>query len=496
MDYGKMMAMKKARENRKKKEEQSSKEPSKPRAKSKKSEPTLDLKPLEAKRARVITEYKYDWNDSLAGEIVEHLSESFESGQTAKILVLPAGVGKTSASIRLIGEMQKRRGRKVPCIVLASRTIVDGRGWHNTILTWNHDNPDNTVEPTMIETFDRFASMLEFPKILTQICVHLADDGIIIIDEVQNFKNPTSKRSKKLQKLSMFKKLGLSATPLTNDVVMDGASYLIMNDDFPNKTQFMRQTGLEDKIGGPYNDLMIYDKRGRISEVLWEYYPKFLDLLSRVIYRPDVNLSNLDMPDVETTMHSLQFSDSLHADMISLAKAYQKRMFDSITDYRMSIIERINSDEDRLDKMVEIVKDEKSVQPLIFYTHNVVKDSIVERLEKEDIEYQIVSGGNSFGEVDLQKNCPILVQYQSGSEGIEMKTSNTTIFYENQTSYRTLVQARGRNRRRGMKHQIHHHHLVSPVSFDLELFQRLNMREEISNSTLDEITEKTLEILK
>ena len=47
-----------------------------------------------------------------------------------------------------------------------------------------------------------------------------------------------------------------------------------------------------------------------------------------------------------------------------------------------------------------------------------------------------------------------------------------------------------------MKHEIKHHHLVSPVMFDLELFQRVNKREEISNATLDEITEMTLEILK
>ena len=396
----------------------------------------------------------------------------------------------------MIAELQKSRGRKVPFLVLASRTIVDGRGWHNTILTWNHDNPDCQIEPMMIETFDRFSTMLEFPKLVTQICMHLADDGIIVIDEVQNYKNQTSKRSKKLQKLSMFKKLGLSATPLTNDVVMDGGSYLIMNDDFSNKTQFMRETGLDMKVGGRFNELMIYDKSGHISPVLWEYYPTFLEKLSNVIYRPDVDLQNLDMPDVETKMHSLQFNDVLHEDMKSLAKAYQKRMFDSAIDYRMAIIERINADEDRLNEMIEIVKDENTVQPLIFYTHNAVKEAIIDRLTEEKIEYQLVSGGNSFGDVDLDKDCPILIQYQSGSEGIEMKKSNTSIFYENQTSYRVLEQARGRNRRRGMKHEIKHHHLVSPVMFDLELFQRVNKREEISNATLDEITEMTLEILK
>lgn len=493
MDYGKLAAMKKAREKKLKSEEIKDTSVKK---KTKKKEPVIDLEPLKAKRARIITEYKYDWSDKTTSENSKYLCEEFENGHRAKILVLPPGVGKTAIAVKTIAELQKSRGREVPFLVLASRTIVDGRGWHNTILTWNHDNPDNQIEPMMIETFDRFSTMLEFPKLVTQICMHLADDGIIIIDEVQNYKNQTSKRSKKLQKLSMFKKLGLSATPLTNDVVIDGGSYLIMNDDFSNKTQFMRETGLDMKVGGRFNDLMIYDKSGHISSVLWEYYPTFLEKLSNVIYRPDVDLQNLDMPDVETKMHSLQFNDVLHEDMKSLAKAYQKRMFDSAIDYRMAIIERINADEDRLNEMIEIVKDENTVQPLIFYTHNAVKEAIIDRLTEEKIEYQLVSGGNSFGDVDLDKDCPILIQYQSGSEGIEMKKSNTSIFYENQTSYRVLEQARGRNRRRGMKHEIKHHHLVSPVMFDLELFQRVNKREEISNATLDEITEMTLEILK
>lgn len=487
------MAMKKAREKAKKSEESVSKHKT-TRTKAK-STPTINTDPLNAKRAQVITAYKYDWNDKTTDSNSKYLRDEFISGRRAKILVLPPGVGKTAIAVKTIAELQKSRGRKVPFVVLASRTIVDGRGWHNTILTWNHDNPDNRLDPFMIETFDRFASILDNAKTLTQVCVALADNGIIIIDEIQNYKNPTSKRSKKLQKLSMFKKLGLSATPLTNDIVMDGASYLIMNDDFPNKTQFMRRTGLDEKVG-MHGELLITDKSGHISPVLWEYYPTFLDQLSNVIFRPSVDLQNLDMPDVETTLHSLQFDDKLHEDMKSLAKAYQKRMFDSMTDYRMSMIERINSDENRLNFLIDIIRSEGVVQPLVFYTHNVVKDSIIERFEKEGITYQIVSGGNDFGSVDLKSNDPILVQYQSGSEGIEMKHSNTSIFYENQSSYRVLEQSRGRNRRRGMSHAITHHHIVSPVMFDLEIFQRVNLREEISSKALDEITERTLDILK
>lgn len=492
MDYGTLIAMQKARKNQAKKSQESEKVKStKPRVK---KPPKMILDPMSQKDIH-LPSHKYDWNDETTVEHSEYLASEFTRGQHMKLLVLPPGVGKTAIALKSIANLQIERGRKVPFVVLASRAIIDGRGWHNTILAWNTDNPDNQIEPYMIDTFDRFTSMLQFKETLIPICQALADGGIIIIDEVQNFKNPTSKRSKRLQKVSMFKKLGLSATPLTNDVVMDTASYLIMNEDFRNKTHFMTSTGLQDRIG-MFGDLKIYDSLGYISEHMWPFYPEFLKLSSNVIYRPSVNLDLLDMPDVKTTVHNMQFNDRLHEDMKSLAKAYQSRMFDNATDYRMAMIERVCQDKDRLDKMIEIVKDSETIQPLIFYQHNAVKDAIMSRLDEENIEFQIVAGGSSLSNVDRSKNTPILIQYQSGSEGAEFKVSNTSIFYENQTSYRVLEQARGRNRRRGMKHQIHQHHIISPVIYDMDLFSRVIQRGELSKKVLDDMTEESLEILK
>lgn len=492
MDYGTLIAMQKARKNKERNRQETVVDKSK--IKRVKKPPQMILDPLSLKDVK-LPNYQYNWNDQTTQKNSAYLANEFERGQKAKILVLPPGVGKTAIALKTIADLQIIRGRKVPFVVIASRAIIDGRGWHNTITAWNHDNPSNQIDPYMIDTFDRFTAMLQFAETLQKICIALRDNGIIIIDEIQNFKNPTSKRSKRLQKLSMFQKLGLSATPLTNDVVMDTASYLIMNDDFPNKTQFLRQTGLDEKIGR-FGELLIRNKNGLITEHTWPFYPEFLRLSANVIYRPQVNLQVLDMPDVQTTVHNLQFNDRLHEDMRSLAKAYQSRMFDNSTDYRMAMIERVCSDVDRLDKLIEIISDDTVHQPLIFYSHNNVKDALIARLNKEKIAFQIVSGGNSFADVDLKKDTPILVQYQSGSEGIEMKSSNTSVFYENQTSYRILEQSRGRNRRRGMKHTVHQHHLISPVIYDTELFSRVIQREELSKKVLDEMAEKSLEILK
>src|SRR5699024_12356841 len=115
----------------------------------------------------------------------------------------------------------------------------------------------------------------------------------------------------------------------------------------------------------------------------------------------------------------------------------EKLMFFSYKDYEMEVIRRIHSDETRLNKLMSVIKRDDVIQPLIFYTNTIVKDFIIEAFEKEgNHDYQVISSGNkNKEEIDKKRNAPILIQYTSGSEGIEFKMSNTTLFYQNQFSY-------------------------------------------------------------
>ena len=63
---------------------------------------------------------------------------------------------------------------------------------------------------------------------MSSLLRELTFKGIVVIDEVHGFKNPVSKRSKQLQKLGELHKIGVTATPLTNNRILDMSSYLIM----------------------------------------------------------------------------------------------------------------------------------------------------------------------------------------------------------------------------------------------------------------------------
>ena len=139
--------------------------------------------------------------------------------------------------------------------------------------------------------------------------------------------------------------------------------------------------------------------------------------------------------------------------------------------------------------MVDICK--KHVQPLIFYQHNSAKDAILARLEQEGYkDIQVVSGGTDFAEIDLTTDNPILLQYQAGGASIELKKSNCSIFYENQYSHISLIQARGRNVRRASENDlVHHYYLIADCAFDQELYNRVAQGEELTSQILEQMLE-------
>lgn len=461
--------------------------------KKKASKPVVDYYPMSDEALmKKIKKVKFDinWLDDSTVTHSSELIKKFDS-ELLRFLKMPTGTGKTAVAVNALGLIQKQLGQKLPIIITAPSSVMSGLGWHRTIQSYNESNPDNILEPLIMTSVDKFATMIHDLKTRKEIIEKMGISGIIVLDEAHKYKNPTSKRSKTLQKMQMFKKIAISATPLTNDVVMDSASYLIMGGYYNNKTDFMEQSELYQYVG-QFGQLNIYDKSGHINPLIWPYYNTLINEWSRILYAPDIDISDLDMPELKTKVIQLPHSDDLTADMRSLAYAYRSRMFDSYIDMYMEYVERLHSDETRLNALAEILDNPEVKQPLIFYQHTVVKDILIDFLTKRGQDYQVVSGGNSFGDVDLEKDCPLLVQYQSGSEGIEMKNSNTTVYYQNQSSYMILTQARGRNVRRGMAHNVRQYHLISDEPIDQKIFEWAFTREDVSNSVIQDVIEKIM----
>lgn len=468
--------------------------PPKPIKKKAPSEPKLDLYPMQNEKIlkkidkmNKIKQHIIDWDEKSTTEHSTQMSIHFDKIKM-QLLVMPPGTGKTAVVIKTLGLLQAHNQRKLKFVIAAPTNVVDGLGWHRTIKSWNDDHPDNQLDPILITSIDKFANICQNIKSFTKLLKETDLMGAYFVgDEYHKYKNPVSKRSKQLQKLEHFNKIGLSATPLTNDIIMDGMSYLIHAGYYKNKTDFMRKSGLENHKGR-FGEITVYNQDGSVNTEMWPYYNTMKQQLSEIMYRPKINIADYDMPGVEKHINQLDYNEKLYEDMRSLAYANRQRMFASPIDYAMEAIDRIHRDPQRLEELMKIIKDKDVKQPLIFYHNVCVKDAIVEELEKNNItNYQIISGENNFRDVDIERDAPMLVQYQSGSEGIEMKFSNTSIFYQNQRSYAILEQARGRNVRRGMTHDINHYYLIADNEVDQEVYEISQMRDGRANETLEEI---------
>lgn len=494
-NFGILAAKKRAAMKAAKEEEMAAKAAAKKSKSAVKKAPNIDWEPMNNKKIKM-PKYPINWSDKSTDDNSSELVDRFNN-EKFQLLCMPPGTGKTAVAIETIGKLQIKENKKIPIIITAPTNVVSGLGWHKTIFNWNQDNPNNTIEPILITTIDKFRAAGEHGKTYAQIIKKLGNNGLIILDEVQKYKNPTGKRAKQLQKFKDFRKLGLSATPLTNDIIMDSASYLIMGNYFKNKTKFMEDTGLNEWVGD-YNQLKVYNKDGSVSRAKWPYYDTLLSIWSNVLYKPNIDLSKLDMPDTKRHIIQLPFDEKLNADMRSLNKAYRDRMFDSFADFFMEYVERLHSEESRIKVMLDIINKPETIQPLIFYQNVSVAETIKKALDSIGKKYQVVAGGANFGDVDLESDDPILIQYKSGAEGIELKHSNTTIYFQNQTSYDVLDQARGRNVRRGMKDNqgndmiIHQYNIIADEPIDQDLFARVSNREVISKEMLEDIVNKII----
>lgn len=507
-DYGKKAAMKRAALKKKREKEKADKygppkpivEDVKDLKEKKKKEPHLDWYPIEndTKPDEKLYDPPLNWNDE---DTVNNSNKLFEmlcsdkENKRAALFDMPPGFGKTSVAVRTMALMQENAGKEIPFVVTTTPKSINGRGFIRTIKSWNLEHPNNKLNPLLVTSTDKFANALDHNKSLTKIVKALdPKHSLLILDEAHKYKSPTSKRSKKLHKLSAFKKLGLSATYISNDAVMDMGSYLILGDFYNSKTDFMHKTQLNQfvsKFG-----LLVYDKEGRVKQDLWPQYKNVLAQYGSILYKPDVKNIDREMPNVQNKLIQLPFSEELNADMKSLKKTLESRIFDNYIDYYMSFIERLHHDKNRIDKVMEIVKDPKTKQPIIFFENIVVKETLIKTLEDEGIHnYRVMAGGSkdTFEDFDHSIDSPVLAQYTSAGESIEFKESNTTIFYQNQRSYINLYQAKGRNARRGMTHQIYHYYIIADDPTDKMLYQSVQNKKTISEETL---IASTIEALK
>ena len=137
----------------------------------------------------------------------------------------------------------------------------------------------------------------------------------------------------------------------------------------------------------------------------------------------------------------------------------------------------VNSSPDRQLKLLELV--EKHPRSIIFYNFDYELEIL------KDILSPITNvsewNGHVHKEIPKTKNWVYLVQYTAGAEGWNCVKTDTTIFFSQNYSYKTLHQAKGRiNRLNTPFKKLYYYHLKSRSGIDLAISRAIKAKKKFN----------------
>lgn len=457
--------------------------------------------------------YKIDFTAKSTKLVAINLAKRLEHN-TFQVLVLPTGFGKTAATVATAGIIAHKMKRDVNVFVIAPRAKLDELSWEDTIEQYNNFNGGMKYKLHMIDKStpqglgianknDKIPKrdLKEMPpskvkkmKFLKKWYEQtLERPTIFLIDEVHMFKNATAVQSKALNKLIKSSiGIGMSATPMSNGVLQDGISYLVMNNFYTSKSNCLN-THIDKEHYDKFYRPDVYLSNGDIDPNRFENLDLFMERIRATIYAPTVEV---DFPLPEVTVYTMMYelSENTREHMALCNKNYRERRYDNFMQYLSDLTEAIGRDLTHARVLAKIILNKKPKQPLIFYNTNAELETIQFALEKIGMPYKMINGKsskNKVGNVDKSDlNQAIIIQYKAGGAAIEFKQSNMSIFYGLQYSWQDMEQSFGRNVRRGSSHKVEHIFLLASHKHDDKVFTSLQHKKEFTDRYLEELAEE------
>lgn len=249
----------------------------------------------------------------------------------------------------------------------------------------------------------------------------------------------------------------LTATP--GDTWLDYVPVFVANGFFKNKTDFIRHH-------------VIYK-----SYMKFPVVDRYVDSGKLIKYRREV-LVNMDFKKEAVKVK--------HRILVDYSKSLYKKVFkDRWNIYDEEPIQETgklcyllrkvaNTDPSRIEAVIEILKEHDTA--IIFY--NFTYELYILRRIANDLNYEIGEwNGEVHSDVPRSSKWVYLVQYTAGSEGWNCITTDTTIFYSQSYSYRTMVQAAGRiDRMNTPFKELHYYYILSPSPIDLAIRRALESK--------------------
>lgn len=256
----------------------------------------------------------------------------------------------------------------------------------------------------------------------------------------------------------------LSATP--GDTWMDYVPVFIANGFFKNKTDFVRKH-------------VVYNRFSKYPKV--DYYVG-TNILKRYRDKIVVNMSYTKLVKKTKKDILVSYDESLYG----VAKKarwnpYTNKPIKDIVELCYTLRKIVNSDTSRAEAIEDIFKDHKKL--IIFYNFDYELEIL--RGLKDTLGVAVAEwNGHNHEPIPKTKKWLYLVQYAAGAEGWNCIETDTIIFYSQNYSYKSTVQAAGRIDRINTPFQrLYYYMLVSNASIDISIKRALDNKKNFNEKT-------------
>jgi hypothetical protein len=281
-------------------------------------------------------------------------------------------------------------------------------------------------------------------------------DSFVIFDEQRLVGSGTWVKSfLKIAKSNQW--ILLSATP--GDTWTDYIPVFLANGFYKNRTEFLR-------IHAVYSRFAKYPK-----------IEKFIETARLVKQREQITV--LMRYNRVTSAHDISIlvpfdKEKLERVTIDRWNIYKDEPIKAISELCYLMRKVVNSDPSRLEKVKEII--EKHPRVIIFYNFDYELEIL--RNLGPDIGIEVCEwNGHKHEPVPLGKSWVYLVQYSAGAEGWNCITTNATIFYSQNYSYKIMVQAAGRIDRLNTPYSdLYYYHIRSNSTIDQAIVKAIKTK--------------------
>lgn len=395
------------------------------------------------------------------------------------IMAADVGLGKTIMAL----EHARRYGIIGKLVVVAPASKVRTGDWQREILKFfSAGQPvikDGVQVAVRYDAFIPDYEVVSYEMFSKRAHEFASPQTTLIIDESHFIQSATAKRSKAILAVARLAHqwIMLSATPLPNGW-KSGESYAILTGLAKNKTQFV-------------NNYQVWDRsRGFPIFVAYKYEDQLQAWWSRIA-KPLVRTGDLVLPS-----ENIPVSPAMRP---GLEREYKKAKRDRIyqdeeLDNPSKLFHTLRQipNPARVDALQSIVEstDEHIV---VFYNYKSERDQVEAMLKKSFKGRKIYEQSGQKSELPKRDNWKrlkpsvTLVQYQSGSQAIELTYASVTVYLSPPTSFANYEQSKGRTRRNGQEKTTLFYHISIEGSLDAHIWRIIKSKRDFSLKIFEEM---------